>query len=215
SAKRSYPKERYTLGMLEAEFGTIPLGELTAWRIERWKAKRRAAVAPATVNRELTALKAMLTKAVRWQLLDRSPATDVHYLPEQNARLRYLTPVEVDAVLGVAATDVAAWLGPAIVLALYTGLRQGELLALRWRDVDLNLGLIAVEVSKNNEKRRVPVNQPVRAVLEALPRYGEWVLAWPWGEPVSRTTLYAAFGRTCDRAGIEDFRWHDLRHTFA
>ncbi len=215
AAKRSYSKERYTLDLLEREFGATPIAQLTGWRIERWKARRRSAVAPATVNRELTALKGMLTKAVAWKLLDRSPASDVRYLPENNARLRYLQPDRVSHLVRVAENDVAPWLAPAILLAVHTGLRQGELLTLRWCDVDLDLGLIAVEVAKNNEKRRIPTNAIVRGVLGALPRYGEYVLSWPWGERISRTTLYAAFGRACRGAGISDFHWHDLRHTFA
>jgi integrase len=215
ATKRSWPKERYTLTQLEHEFGSTPIAELTAWRIERWKAKRRSQVAPATVNRDLTLLKALFTKAVLWKVVDRSPLADVRYLPVNNARLRYLTTEEIPRLLRGAVGDVAPWLAPGILLALHTGLRQGELLTLRWRDVDLGVGLLSVEVSKNNEKRRIPLNAPVRAVLQALPHYGEWVLARPWGERISRTTLYAAFGRACARAGIEDFHWHDLRHTFA
>ncbi len=215
SANRSYSKERYILDLLEREFGATPVAQLTAWRIERWKAKRRSAVAPATVNRDLTSLKGMLTKAVAWKLLDRSPAADVRYLPVNNARLRYLQPDRVHHLVRAAENDVAPWLAPGILLAVHTGLRQGELLGLRWRDVDLELGLIAVEAAKNNEKRRIPMNATVRGVLEALPRYGEHVLSNPWGSPLSRTTVYAAFGRTCVAVGISDFHWHDLRHTFA
>jgi integrase len=213
--KRSFAKERYTLSALEAEFGRVPIAELSAWRIERWKAKRRAVVAPATVNRELTLLKAIFTKAVAWKMLDRTPTAEVRYLPVNNARLRYLTPEEINRLLAATRADVAVWLAPAMLLALHTGLRQGELLALRWRDVDRSVGLLAIETTKNNEKRRVPLNGVTRAVLDALPRFGERVLSWPWGEPISRTTLYAAFGRACAHAGISDFHWHDLRHTFA
>jgi len=213
--KRSWPKERYTLRLLENEFGSIPLTDLSAWRIERWKANRRTRVAPGTVNRELTLLKAVLTKAVAWKLLDRSAASDVRYLPENSARLRYLAADEIERLLSAARSDVAPWLEPAIIFALHTGLRQGEELNLRWRDVDLTVGLLTVQLAKNNEKRHIPLNRDVRAVVDALPRYGEWVFSWPWGERLSRTTVYAAFGRACVKAGITEFRWHDLRHTFA
>jgi len=191
------------------------IADLSAWRIERWKAKRRRQVAAGTVNRELTLLKAVLTKGVTWKLLDRSPGSDVRYLPENNARLRYLATDDIERLLSAARADVARWLEPAIIFAIHTGLRQGELLNLRWRDLDFTVGLLTVQLAKNNEKRHIPLNRDVRAVVDALPRYGEWVLAWPWGDRVSDTTLYAAFGRTCHAAGITDFRWHDLRHTFA
>jgi integrase len=213
--KRSWPTERYMLRKLEAEFGSTSLADLSAWRIERWKAKRRKQVAPGTVNRDLTLLKAMLTKAVAWKLLDRSPASDVRYLPENNARLRYLATDEIERLLSAARADVARWLEPAIIFAIHTGLRQGELLNLRWRDLDLTVGLLTVQLAKNNEKRHIPLNRDVREVVDTLPHYGEWVLAWPWGDRVPDTTLYAAFGRACHAASITDFRWHDLRHTFA
>jgi hypothetical protein len=67
---RSYRSTRYVLAQLDAAFGTLPLTDLSAFRIEGWKAARRKVVAPATVNRELTVLKAILAKAVAWHLLD-------------------------------------------------------------------------------------------------------------------------------------------------
>jgi len=100
-------------------------------------------------------------------------------------------------------------------LAVHTGLRQGELLRLRWADLSPTLPLATIPQTKNNEPKHVPLNAEAHAALAALPRYGVTVFAWPWGDPVSDTTLYAAFQRACRGAGITDFRWHDLRHTFA
>jgi len=92
---------------------------------------------------------------------------------------------------------------------------QGELLRLRWRDLRPEQHLAAIEQTKSNKPRYVPLNATVETTLATLPRHGETLLAWPWGEPVKATTLYAAFQRACTAAEIVDCRWHDLRHTFA
>src|SRR5262245_42138824 len=158
----------------------------------------------------------MLAQAVSWKLLDVNPARDVRGFKVQNARLRYLEPEELVRVLAAAQRDVAApWLVPAIILAVHMGVRQGELLRLRWSDLSPTLHLATIPLTKNNEVKHVPLNAEVQAVLAALPRHGATVLAWPWGEPISRITLYHAFQRALAAAGITDFRWHDLRHTFA
>ncbi|MEO6025904.1 MAG: site-specific integrase [Candidatus Binatia bacterium] len=212
---RGYARSKYVLAQLEHEFGATALAALSSFRLERWKANRRKDVAPATVNRELTVLKAMLTKAVEWKLLDVNPAAAVKPLPVSNQRLRYLTIAELTALLEAADVDVAAWLAPAIVLAVNLGIRQGEFLRLRWRDLRPEQHLAAIEQTKSNKPRYVPLNATVEAALAGLPRDGETILAWPWGEPVKATTLYAAFRRACTTAGIVDCHWHDLRHTFA
>jgi integrase len=169
-----------------------------------------------TVNRELNTLKAMLTYSVEKKLHDVNPARDVKPFAVNNERVRFLLPDELARLLAAAGQDVAvAWLVPAIKLAVHTGLRQGELLRLRWADLSPTLPLATIPQTKNNEPKHVPLNAEAQAALGALPRYGVTVLAWPWGDPLSDTTLYAAFQRTCRRAGITDFRWHDLRHTFA
>lgn len=74
---------------------------------------------------------------------------------------------------------------------------------------------MTIPITKNGNPKHVPLNTETQAVLVALPRSGSTVLASPWGEPLSRTTVHYAFERACEAAGIADFRWHDLRHTFA
>jgi len=213
---RGYRSTRYVLAQLDAAFGTLGLTDLSGFSIEGWKAARRKVVAPATVNRELTVLKAMLAKAVAWHLLDVHPARDVKPFAVDNARVRWLSPHEVARLLAAAARDIAAeWLVPAITIAVHTGLRQGELLRLRWTDLGPGRTIATIRGTKNNEPKHVPLKAVVQATLAALPVFGETVLAWPWGDAVSDTTLYAAFGRACRAAGITDFHWHDLRHTFA
>ena len=212
---RGYTRTRYTLGQLEREFGATPLAALSAFRIEQWKARRKKAVAPATVNRELTLLKGMLATAVAWKLLDQNPAVSVKALRVNNQRLRYLAPDEITRLVDAARHDVARWLAPAILLAVHTGLRQGELLRLRWQEIDSRRHLAMIMETKNNTKKPMPLSTAAQAALGEFPRDGATVLAWPWGDPLSNTTLHAAFKRACAAAEITDFRWHDLRHTFA
>jgi integrase len=213
---RGYRSTRYVLAQLDAAFGRLPVTDLSAFRIEGWKAARRKVVEPATVNRELTVLKAMLAKAVAWHLLDIHPARDVKPFPVNNTRVRWLPADDLARLLAAAVGDVAAaWLVPAIIIAVHTGLRQAELLRLRWADLGPGRTIATIRRTKNNEPKHVPLNATVQATLAALPVVGATVLAWPWGDPVSDTTLYAAFRRACRAAGITDFHWHDLRHTFA
>ena len=145
-----------------------------------------------------------------------SPRERTGRAKEPRQRTRYLEQAELATLLAAARGDVAApWLVPAITLAVHTGLRQGELLRLRWADLSPTLDLATVSLTKNTDSKYVPLNPVARAALDMLPRYGTTVLAWPWGEPLSDTTLYCAFVRVCHAAGITDFRWHDLRHTCA
>ena len=95
---------------------------------------------------------------------------------------------------------------PAMTLAAHTGLRQGELLRLRWTDVDPRLHQLTIPVTKNADVKHVPLNAEAETVLAGLPRDGTTILAQPWGEPVSRTTFYSAFRRACEAARITDFR---------
>lgn len=97
----------------------------------------------------------------------------------------------------------------------HTGLRQGELLRARWVDLSPAGDMLTVHHTKNEDPKHVPLNAEAQAALAALPRSGATILAWPWGDPFSRTTVYCAFKRVLRAAGIADFRWHDQRHSFA
>ena len=103
------------------------------------------------------------------------------------------------------------------MLALNTGARQGELLELRYEDIDKERGLLYFGRTKNRKLKTVPMNHIVKGAIEWLlkHRYGDYLFMWPWGDRVGRTTAYDAFKKACGEAGIEKFRFHDLRHTAA
>jgi hypothetical protein len=106
---------------------------------------------------------------------------------------------------------------PLMTLALNTGMRQGELLKLKWDNLDLDRGSITIIQSKTLRRKTIAINEPAREALNWLQenRYGELLFMWPWGDPIGKVTVYDAFKKACSAAGITDFRFHDLRHTFA
>ena len=115
--------------------------------------------------------------------------------------------------------EVGADEWPAVALALNTGLRRAELFNLKWKYVDFRTNVLTITRTKAGRARRVPMNAVVRDLLRALPSRlkGDWV--FPSAESKtprdSQNFMNRLFTPAVKRAGIQDFRWHDLRHTFA
>jgi integrase len=160
----------------------------------------------------------MLKMAAKWDLIPSNPAAGVSPFPVQESRMRYLSETVLPALLDACEKQVTApWLHPLVVLALNTGARQGELLQLRFEDLDLERGLIYFGRTKNRKLKTVPMNRVAKRAIEWLSshRYGECLFMWPWGEAIGRTTVYDSFKKPCRTAEIHGFRFHDLRHTAA
>lgn len=121
------------------------------------------------------------------------------------------TTEEAAKLLAMCRTSTAAsYLYPIVVIALNTGMRKGEILSLEWRMIDLKNGSIRLENTKNGDKRNVPLNNTVMEVLRSLPR------AINDGKLFANTLhKWGAFDLAVRKAGIKDFHFHDLRHTFA
>jgi hypothetical protein len=96
-------------------------------------------------------------------------------------------------------------------------MRQGELRNLKWEGVNFERGVISVMRTKTMRRKTIAMNEATREALNWLNehRYGDYLVMWPWGDRVGRTTVYDAFKQACGAAEITDFRFHDLRHTFA
>lgn len=163
---------------------------------------------PYSVQKELNVLKHLLRLAVEWEILPVNPAQGVKPPRVPAGRIRYLTPEELRAVLA-ACPD---WLRPIVALLVCTGMRRGEVLGLRWLDVDLDNKRIILPQTKNGEGRIVYVNELGMMVLTSLPRgeQADKLFAGVTPEQVSMR-----FSRVCVGLKIENFRLHDLRHTAA
>ena len=192
------------------------LSDITTWVVEKWKRERVKQVQPSTVNRELTVLKHMLKMAVKWELASINPAASVMPFPVQEGRTRFASEEELPRLLEACRNQIRwPWLYPSVILSVNTGPRQGNLLRLRYEDLDLEHNLINFVRTKNGKVNVVPINREAREAVEWFlqHRYGEYLVMWPWGQRIGRTTLYEAFKKACKEAGMENFHWHDLRHT--
>jgi integrase len=194
----------------------ISLRQFTTRLIEQFQSDRLSkGNKPATVNRLIATLKHCLHKGYQWEMLSEETLKRVRrvkLLPENNRRLRYLSREECQALI-----DACKGVTKAIVItALNTGMRKSEILNLKWDQVDIKHGFLLINRIKNGERREIPINQTLREALQALPRRLDvpYVFYDPaTGKPYQ--DIKRSFNTALRRAGIKDFHFHDLRHTFA
>lgn len=214
----SYQGTLSKMRKLDAEFGAKLMGEINVWLIEKYKAKRKEDVKgqrkeklkPATVNREIALLKTMFTKAIEWGIVKDNPAKKVKLLKGEVRRLRFLMPDEVQLLL----SKCEDWVRPIVIIAVNTGARKGELLNLRWSEVDFQQGIITLLDTKNGERRDVPMNETARGTLSGIEDQEGHVFK-KGGKPLKYFGVRKPFEKAVRESKIEDFRFHDLRHTFA
>jgi len=201
--KPAFPGALRTVGVANAE-------QYVSHRLE-------AGAAPATINREVTVLKHMLKRAVEWERLGRDPLGTLKPLREPPGRTRFLSPEEIKRLLGACLFDdarselVRGYLRAFILVALNTGMRRNEILSLTHRCVDWTNRFVTLADTKNGEARHVYLNDAALDALRSLPaKLGDdrFFPFRPW-------QMTMAVRRAAKRAGIENFRLHDARHTFA
>lgn len=201
-------------------FGERRLQDIGPGEIEHYKARKlRDKLSAKTVNNHLTVLRKVLVVASEWGLLEAVPK--VKKLKVAKPEFDFLSFEEADLLVAAAEDD---W-RPMIVTALKSGLRLGELSALRWEDVDLVAGRLVVRRSvtrdvvsspKNNRQREVPLSGVLRAVLRAHRHLrGELVFCASDGHMLTRNEVKRPLYRGCRRAGLRQIGWHVLRHSFA
>jgi integrase len=204
--------------------GALPLRSVRRIHIERFIAAKQARYAAKTVNHYLGVLTVLFNAAVDWDELERSPCKGVKRLREDPPKTSFWTFEESSVFLAVAAEREPEW-HLVFLMALRTGLRQGELFALRWSDVDFECGTLHVcrsvsrgfETSpKSNRTRRVPMTRALESVLR--PRAGKpdvRVFQHVGEKPPTNSRARRALQRLAKAAGVKQIRFHDLRHTYA
>jgi integrase len=201
----------YLIANLCEEFGNLPLSNFSTEKLEQYQTKMlNEGNKPATVNRKIAVLSHMFTKAIDWKMINTAPK--VKMLKENNKRLRFLSKEECQALINACHSH----LKPIVITALHTGMRKGEILNLKWDNVDLRHGFILLNITKNGERREIPINNTLKAILQDLTRrldipyvFYDNATGKPYGD------IKRAFASACRKAKITDFHFHDLRHTFA
>lgn len=204
-------RDEFLINKLATHFKGKFLYEITPQSIERFKSDRIKQVAPATVNRELACLKCMFNKAITWDKAEKNPVREVKLFKENNRRTRYLEKEEIKKLL----ENSADHLKPILIVALFTGMRKSEILNLQWKNINIEHGVIYLLDTKNGERREVLMNDTVKKAIIAVPKNpnSPYIFCHENGKPY--LNVRKSFDMALKKCGIIDFRFHDLRHTFA
>lgn len=216
--KRSWDRDELCLNHLNNFFKARRLSDIKPQDIDDYKASRLSEVSPATVNRELQVLRHLFNLADRWnKFFGKNPVSISGLLTVNNQKERILSIDEERRLIA----SCELYLRNIIITALYTGMRKGEILTLKWDNVDFESGLITIDQtnSKSKKMRRIPINSIIRKLLleQRLKSAGnEYVFFSSIGAPYKRhDSLKRAYSLALNKAGIEGLRFHDLRHTAA
>jgi integrase len=196
--------------------GDLRLTEVSVRHITGYKQKRLAmGVRPATLNRELASIgKAFNIARNEWEWIRENPFSRVPKERENNIRYRWLREEEEEGLL----TACPEWLRDVVIFAIYTGMRQGEIINLEWENVDLNRRCVVLLKTKTKYPRTTPLCSRAYEILSRRkqlrnPQMNNVFLnanAWR----IEQAKLGKLFRAALRLAKLEDFRFHDLRHTF-
>ena len=215
---------RMRSGICAVTLAAVSLAGIKAADVRGYVEHRRVAlVCNTTINRELCVLSAAINFARReWEWEIPNPVSG-RKLKEPEGRMRWITRAEAERLIYAAQFEpLTSHLPDFIRMALHTGMRKGELFGLEWRRVDLQAALVHLEPgnTKTGKRRSVPLNRVAReTILNRMRFRGQHAPASPWvfahrdGQRIQ--DVKTAFASACQRAGITDFRIHDLRHTCA
>lgn len=224
SEGKSIIKGQGCFGRLLDAFGGRRVDGITLADVEYFKHQLGEELKVGTVNRNLALARAVFNRGVRHGRIQASPMSGLKFDLENNTRRRFLEPEEEMRLT----PELPERLRPWVSVALHTGMRLGELLALRWADVDFGNGTILVREAKAGEGRIAWASPEGLKTLSALRR--EQIRKGMAGGDLTaireryvfqdargsaRTNLWRYWHVALERAGVKDFRFHDLRHTFA
>jgi len=219
---------RAALGRLALVAGNISLKEVTAEHFDRYKAKRLKdktkakhpkEISPVSVNVELRMLKAAFNTARRWKLLDVDIFDGVRLAEVLERAPLFLTPQDFERLI---ACIREGWFRELVTFAVLTGMRRGELLNLRWCDVDLSRKLVQIQSSatfrtKQGRRRTIPLSETAMYLLNA--RHGKSTSEYVFtlnDKQINAGWVTHRFKKYIRRAGLNDrLKFHSLRHTFA
>jgi len=216
--QRSAKTKEYILKPLKTVYGNDPLRRFNTILVEQLQTDIiNKGLKPASNNKILSILKHTFKKAAEWGMIEESILQSIQKvkpLPDDDAeRLRFLSIEECQNLINACDSH----LKPIVITALNTGMRRGEILGLKWDEhVDLKHGFILLNKTKNGKRREIPINGTLQSTFNSLMRRIDIPYVFhdlKKGKPYK--AVRHSFSSACKRAGITDFHFHDLRHTFA
>lgn len=209
---RSMKEDAFRLRALARHpIAKLNMTALTSIKVAEYRDERLKIVSAASVIRELSYFSSIINHARReWGINMINPIPLVKKPPSPQGRNRILSEDELNRLFDALKPRVKnanMWILPLTKFALETAMRRGEILEMRWEDVNLAKQIAFIRLTKNGESRTVPLSSAAVEILESIPRCINGYVF-----PVNRTTLSAAIERARTKAHIEDFHFHDLRH---
>ena len=200
---------------LKAFFDDYILTEITPKVIAEYKNKRRNdGVGPASINRELATMKKAFNLALKeWEWIRENPVLRVSMEKEPPGRVRYLSDEAFERLYNAC----PIWLQPIVLAARHTGMRKENILSLKWEQIDLTRRIILLEKTKNNERLVIPLNNTLLELFRRLSKVRHIRSSYVFCKPDGKryVEVKTSFKKALNKAGITNFRFHDLRHCFA
>jgi len=208
--KKSAPVEHYIIGgFLKADLASITIKRLKVRHFAQYRDERLKSVTGSTVARELSVINQALQIAINeWEVpLEINPLSKVKSPSVNRSRERRLKAGEYNRLVTACSLSQNPWLKPIVLLAVETAMRRGELLALNWEFVRSETCTCCLPLTKNGSSREIPLSLNAHRILDDLPRSLDGRVF-----PLSATALRGLWSRAIRRAGLDDLRFHDLRH---
>lgn len=197
----------YHLKQLKSFFGAKLLGQIAVPDVLKYVNEVKERSTAATANRHHTILRAIFNRAIEWEkFYGQNPAARIKPFRVDNARTQFLENADITRLLAACDNEIQ----PIVIVALLTGMRRGEIVNLRWEHIDLTNGVVHVLKTKSGEPREIPIAPKLRALLQSI-RKGDGGSVFA----LSTRVINTRFSMALKLAGITNFRFHDLRHTFA
>ena len=230
--KKSYKHDVYSLNIIVNYFGTSAIVQkITPKKIEDFKQylKSERNLKNSSINRYLEILSKMFNLGIDNEIIRNNPLKKTAKLREDNHKIRFLSMEEELRLFKAIEYEHEVldrytrlkkivkpylFLKPIIITALQTGMRRGEILNLKWSNIDFTYGFIELLDTKSGKARKVPISDTLRDVLNSIEHQSEYVFVNPkTNKPY--IDLKKSFHQVMKLANIKNFRFHDLRHTVA
>lgn len=208
--KLSYNSEKFILdALIRQSFSNKTLDNVLLSDFLTYREARLQVVKAGTVNRELAITKHAFDIAIKeWNIpLRENPLSKLKKLRVNNARTRRLQDDEWQSILEAINKTRNKHIIRLIRFAMFTGMRRGEILRLKWQDIDRDLNILFIPITKNGYSRTIPLSLEALSVLAEIKK-GDGELVFP----LTANSVRMAWDRLVKRAGVKDLHFHDLRH---